>query len=177
MACPQEAKIVVVGADDSETSFAFDALVDHDEGQPRTAGLTHRGRSDCWAGGVRPASAFSVCPCAERAWGFGMQECAVRTCGCPYSHAVSMAPAQAPRGRLLDVLGDAERAGASSGSGANQQAGHARRPQSAVERSHAPAPASPPPVLDVADDYMSSKVHYVNNDILTDCVLAKDFKV
>ena len=27
------------------------------------------------------------------------------------------------------------------------------------------------------DDYMPSKVQYVNNDILTDCVLAKDFKV
>jgi hypothetical protein len=32
MACPQEAKVVVVGADDSETSFSFDALVENEEG-------------------------------------------------------------------------------------------------------------------------------------------------
>jgi hypothetical protein len=48
------------------------------------------------------------------------------------------------------------------------------------------SPAPPPITLDLTlnpvpspttDDYMSSKVQYVNNDILTDCVLAKDFKV
>ena len=32
-------------------------------------------------------------------------------------------------------------------------------------------------VFAAAGDFMSSKMQYVNNDILTDCVLAKDFKV
>ena len=39
-----------------------------------------------------------------------------------------------------------------------------------------PLTLNPVPSL-TTDDYMSSKVQYVNNDILTDCVLAKDFKV
>ena len=31
--------------------------------------------------------------------------------------------------------------------------------------------------LDAAGDFMSTRVQYVNNDILTDCVLTKDWQV
>ena len=35
MTCPQEANVVVVGVDDTETSFTFDALVENEEGECR----------------------------------------------------------------------------------------------------------------------------------------------
>ena len=47
MACPQEAQVVVVGADDAEVSFTFDALVESEDGESIATGRCRLGTARC----------------------------------------------------------------------------------------------------------------------------------
>jgi hypothetical protein len=53
MACPQEAQVVVVGADDAEVSFTFDALVESEDGESIATG--------CCRLGTAPFARHAVC--------------------------------------------------------------------------------------------------------------------
>jgi hypothetical protein len=151
-------------------------------------GAGWRAEGSAWYAGVRSPPARGdprLCTCACGGESDGHRAQCWRVDGSVHARREPVPPGARPGAVWFDESADAcqitRRLGYTMRPGAAWAAGPASgahvSTQTWVERSHAHAPPPPLPVPDVADDYMSSKVAYVNNDILTDCVLAKDFKV